>query len=86
MTTIEGLADGDRLHTIQQAFVERGAVQCGFCSPGMILTAKALLDTNPDPTEEEIKQAISGNFCRCTGYNSIVKAISAASAKMKGGR
>jgi carbon-monoxide dehydrogenase small subunit len=86
VTTIEGLADGYRLHTIQEAFVEHGAIQCGFCSPGMILTTKALLDANPEPTEDGIKQAISGNLCRCTGYNSIVKAISAASAKMKGGR
>jgi carbon-monoxide dehydrogenase small subunit len=78
VTTIEGLADGDQLHPLQRAFVEHGAIQCGYCSPGMILTAKALLDKNPAPTDPEIKLAISGNFCRCTGYNKIVTAIKAA--------
>jgi len=73
--TIEGLADSDGLHPIQKAFIDHGAVQCGFCTPGMILTVKALLDENPNPTEEEIKKAISGNFCRCTGYSKIVEAI-----------
>lgn len=73
--TIEGLARGGELHPIQRAFVERGAIQCGFCTPGMILTAKALLDHNPNPTEEEIRSAISGNLCRCTGYARIVEAI-----------
>jgi carbon-monoxide dehydrogenase small subunit len=86
ITTIEGLAEGGRLHAIQQAFVDTGAIQCGFCSPGMILTATALLAANPQPTDGEIKHAISGNFCRCTGYNSIVKAVREASARMKGGR
>jgi aerobic-type carbon monoxide dehydrogenase small subunit (CoxS/CutS family) len=84
--TIEGLAEGGRLHAIQQAFVDTGAIQCGFCSPGMILTAKALLVANPHPTDGQIKHAISGNFCRCTGYNSIVKAIREASVQMRGGR
>jgi aerobic carbon-monoxide dehydrogenase small subunit len=79
VTTIEGLAEGEELHPIQQAFVDKGAIQCGYCSPGMILTAKALLDSNPVPTEQEIKFAISGNFCRCTGYNKIITAIKAAS-------
>jgi carbon-monoxide dehydrogenase small subunit len=79
VTTIEGLAEGEKLHPIQQAFVDKGAIQCGYCSPGMILTAKALLDSNPAPTEQEIKFAISGNFCRCTGYNKIITAIKAAS-------
>lgn len=77
--TIEGLADEKgNLHPIQQAFVDEGAVQCGFCTPGMILSAKALLDRNPRPEEREIKQAIAGNICRCTGYKRIVKAIDAA--------
>lgn len=87
IVTIEGLAEGGRLHPIQEAFVEHGAVQCGFCIPGMILSAKALLDENPDPTEEEVKEAISGNLCRCTGYSSAVKAIlAAAKAKEEGDR
>lgn len=78
VTTIEGLADGDQLHPLQRAFVDHGAIQCGYCSPGMILTAKALLDKNPAPTDQDIKLAISGNFCRCTGYNKIVTAIKTA--------
>jgi len=78
VTTIEGLAQGDRLHPIQKAFAEYGAVQCGFCTPGMILAAKVLLDNNPHPTELEIRQGISGNLCRCTGYVKIVEAIQAA--------
>jgi len=73
--TIEGLAKGDQLHPIQQAFMDEGAVQCGFCTPGMILSAKAFLDTNPHPSELEVRQAIAGNLCRCTGYDKIVKAI-----------
>jgi carbon-monoxide dehydrogenase small subunit len=75
ITTIEGLTRGNELHPLQKAFVEKGAVQCGFCTPGMILTAKALLDLNPVPTEEEIRFAIAGNLCRCTGYAKIVEAI-----------
>ncbi len=86
ITTIEGLAEGNQLHPIQQAFVDNGAIQCGYCSPGMILTAKALLDRNPEPTEEEIKLAISGNFCRCTGYNKIVTAIQIAGQTTGGGK
>lgn len=74
--TIEGLDDENGLHPIQDAFVEKGAIQCGFCSPGMILSAKHLLDSNPNPDELEIRQAISGNLCRCTGYQKIIDAIS----------
>lgn len=75
ITTIEGLAPMGELHPVQRAFVEHGAIQCGFCAPGMILTAKALLDENPNPTEQEARQAISGNVCRCTGYAKIVEAV-----------
>ncbi len=77
ITTIEGLARGDELHPLQKAFIEKGAVQCGFCTPGIILVAKALLDQNPNPSEEEIRFAIAGNLCRCTGYAKIVNAIQA---------
>jgi aerobic carbon-monoxide dehydrogenase small subunit len=77
ITTIEGLAKEGRLHPVQDAFVEHHAIQCGFCSPGMILTAKALIDENPNPTEQQIRKAISGNVCRCTGYAKIVEAIQA---------
>ncbi len=73
--TIEGVGTDEGLHPIQKAFVEKGAIQCGFCSPGMILSAKALLDGNPKPTELEVRTAISGNLCRCTGYQKIVEAI-----------
>ena len=78
VTTIEGLQKNGELHPLQEAFTESGAVQCGFCTPGMILAAKALLDENPSPTREEIKTAISGNLCRCTGYEKIIKAIETA--------
>jgi len=77
--TIEGLADGDQLHPLQQAFVDHGAIQCGFCTPGMVLTAHALLEEHLAPTEAEIREAIAGNVCRCTGYAKIVEAIQAAS-------
>ncbi len=76
--TIEGLAENGKLHPIQQAFVDKGAIQCGFCTPGMILSAKALLDEKPEPSEPEIRTAISGNLCRCTGYQKIVEAIQEA--------
>lgn len=79
--TIEGLEIDVGLHPIQESFVEKGAIQCGFCSPGMILTAKSLLDRNPNPDERDIRMAISGNLCRCTGYQKIVEAIQDAGAK-----
>jgi carbon-monoxide dehydrogenase small subunit len=82
VTTIEGVEKVDgTLHPLQQAFIDHGAIQCGFCTPGMILTAKALLDENPRPTEPEVRQAIAGNLCRCTGYQKIVEAILAAAGK-----
>ena len=80
--TIEGLESPEGLHLIQKAFVEKGAIQCGFCTPGMILTAKSFLEKNPTPDREEIRKAISGNLCRCTGYQKIVDAIEAASVEM----
>lgn len=83
IATIEGLADGDKLHPIQQAFVEHGGLQCGYCTPGMILSAKAFLDKNPKPTEEQIKFAIAGNLCRCTGYVKIIESIQAAAKAMQ---
>ena len=78
LTTVEGLADGERLHPIQEAFWATHGLQCGFCTPGLLLTAKALLDDNPSPDEGEIREAIGGNLCRCTGYHFIVQAILAA--------
>lgn len=84
IVTIEGLGKGSELDPIQDAFVKYGAIQCGFCTPGMILSAKALLDENPNPTDEEIKLAISGNLCRCTGYTQIIEAVKAAAAKKEG--
>jgi carbon-monoxide dehydrogenase small subunit len=81
--TIEGLSPGGRLHPLQEAFVEEGAVQCGFCVPGMILSAKALLDEKKDPSGEEIREALSGNLCRCTGYVKIIKAVQKAAALMR---
>ena len=77
--TIEGLSHNGDLHPLQKAFIEKGAIQCGFCTPGMILAAKAFLDEQPHPSEEEVKRAISGNLCRCTGYGKIVEAILTAS-------
>lgn len=79
VVTIEGLSDGDILHPIQEAFVKHGAIQCGFCSPGMILTVKALLDKKPTPSREEIKSAISGNLCRCGTYEHIIEAVQSLS-------
>lgn len=82
--TIEGLSNGDMLHPLQEAFVEQAGMQCGFCTPGMIMSAKALLDRIPDPTEQEIREGIAGNFCRCTGYTKIIESIDAAAKAMKG--
>jgi len=81
ITTIEGLSQNGKLHSLQQAFVDNNAVQCGFCTPGMILTAVALLNENPNPTPEEIRQYLQGNLCRCTGYNQIIQAIQAAASR-----
>jgi len=84
ITTIEGLTRNGELHPLQRAFHEHGAIQCGFCTPGMILTARALLDENPTPTAGEVKQAISGNLCRCTGYVKIIEAITATAGTKEG--
>ena len=83
IVTIEGLSEGERLHPIQEAFLKHGAIQCGFCTPGMVISAKALLDQNPRPTVAEVRKAISGNLCRCTGYQHIVDSIMAASKMME---
>lgn len=83
VVTVEGLADGDDLHPVQQAFVETGGVQCGFCTPGFIMVAVELLEENPDPTREEIREWIEGNICRCTGYVKIVDAIELAAQRMR---
>ena len=82
--TIEGLADGYKLHPIQQAFVDSGAIQCGYCTPGFLMSAKALLDRNARPSEDEIKEGIANNICRCTGYVQIIEAIQTAAKAMKG--
>ena len=83
ITTIEGLADGENLHPLQVSFVRNGGIQCGYCTPGMIMSSKALLDENPDPTTHEVRTAISGNLCRCTGYQQIVDSVMAAAKAMK---
>ena len=80
--TIEGLADGDKLHPVQQAFIDTGSVQCGYCTPGFIMSVKVLLDRTKNPTPEDIEEAVSGNICRCTGYNKIVDAIHLAAQKL----
>lgn len=85
ITTIEGMAQGSDLHPIQQAFLDKGAVQCGYCTPGMVLSTKALLDENPNPSRDEVKEALAGNLCRCTGYVKIVDAVMAAAKTMRKG-
>jgi len=83
--TIEGLADGDKLHPMQEAFRQHHALQCGYCTPGMVMSAIGIINDNPDPTEKEIREALEGNICRCTGYHNIVKAIGAAAKEMEQG-
>jgi len=83
VTTIEGLANGDELHPVQQAFVEHDALQCGYCTPGMLMSCYALLQSNDNPSRDEILAAIAGNFCRCTGYQGVVKAVQQAAAEMR---
>ncbi len=85
ITTIEGLATGEKLHPVQEAFVKHAAIQCGFCTPGMVMASKAFLDEHPKPTTQEVRRAISGNLCRCTGYQQIVDAVMAASDKASDG-
>ena len=82
--TVEGLADGDHLHPLQRKFLEHAALQCGICTPGFLMAAKALLDRNPTPTEEEIRFGLAGNLCRCTGYDKIVRAVMDAATEMRG--
>ena len=84
LTTVEGLAEGDKLHPLQQKFLEHAALQCGICTPGFLVTAKALLDRNPNPTEHEVRYALAGNLCRCTGYDKIVRAVLDAASVMQG--
>jgi carbon-monoxide dehydrogenase small subunit len=86
VTTIEGLSSDGELHPLQQTFIDNGTVQCGFCTPGMIMGAKALLDENPNPSQEEIRLGLAGNLCRCTGYVSIIKAVTAAAKQLRGGK
>jgi carbon-monoxide dehydrogenase small subunit len=81
--TIEGLAAGGRLHALQQQFLQHAALQCGFCTPGLLMAAKALLDRQPDPSETEIRYALAGNLCRCTGYDKVVRAVQAAAAQLR---
>jgi len=83
--TIEGLADGGKLHPLQEEFIEKGAIQCGFCTPGMIMSAKALLDENDNPTSQEVQEALGGNICRCTGYVKIEEAVLSAAERMRKG-
>jgi aerobic carbon-monoxide dehydrogenase small subunit len=82
--TIEGMADGDKLHPLQKQFIDHAALQCGICTPGILIAAKALLKKNPNPSEEEIRYGLAGNLCRCTGYDKIVRAVQAAATEMRG--
>lgn len=82
--TIEGMAQGEKLHPLQQKFLEHAALQCGFCTPGVLVASKALLDSNPNPTEEEARYWLAGNLCRCTGYDKIIEAVMDAAAEMRG--
>ena len=82
ITTIEGLADGEKLDPVQEAFMEKGGMQCGFCTPGMIMSTKALLSEKPEPTDQEIRKGLEGNFCRCTGYTKIFESVKEASRKL----
>ncbi len=82
--TIEGMAEGETLHPLQRLFLEEAALQCGYCTPGFLVAAKALLDRNPDPTETEVRYWLAGNLCRCTGYDKIVRAVMSAAAEMRG--
>jgi aerobic-type carbon monoxide dehydrogenase small subunit (CoxS/CutS family) len=84
ITTVEGLAAGEELHPLQRAFLEGGGIQCGFCTPGMLISAAALLATDPDPSEDAIRDALAGNLCRCTGYQPIIRAVQVAAAAMRG--
>ena len=84
ITTVEGMADGEHLHPLQQTFLEGAALQCGVCTPGFLLAAKALLDENPDPTETEIRYGLAGNLCRCTGYDKIIRSVQEAAVQLKG--
>ena len=84
VTTVEGLADGEKLHPLQKAFLEHAALQCGICTPGFLVAAKALLERNPDPSEHEVRYELAGNLCRCTGYDKIVRAVLAAAEEMRG--
>ena len=83
VTTVEGLAEGDKLHPLQEKFIEHAALQCGICTPGFLVAATALLDNNPSPSEQEIRYALAGNLCRCTGYDKIVRAVQAAAKEVK---
>jgi carbon-monoxide dehydrogenase small subunit len=84
VTTVEGIAQGEKLHPVQQKFLEHAALQCGFCTPGLIVASKALLDSNPNPTETEARYWLAGNLCRCTGYDKIIRAVMDAAAVMRG--
>ncbi len=84
VTTIEGVADGSKLDPVQEAYIEEGAIQCGFCTPGFIMSTEALLKENPDPSEKEIREYLKGNYCRCTGYVNIINAVQSAARKMQG--